>query len=196
MDEPPDVQIRLIARALMGDITSYRDQVAVFLHEWRVSESHPEWHGICNARKEFEDIITAILERGRHDGLFAIGDVRLTLFARLLGMLNYPYQWYDPRGRTRPDQVADHLRGRLLAGYLRPRVSIAGGLTVARRSAQAPSSCPLRAATVLRLRGPASVSAFARPMPRQPTGPAAAVWVGRAWIRWAWRRSPGEPRSW
>lgn len=114
-DEPADVVLRALALALMGDIASYRDQVTVFLHEWRIIESDPAWKAVRKARKEFEQIITDILERGRDAGIFAFTDSRLTLLA-FLGMINYTYQWYDPVGRTEPDRVANYFTDIFLGG--------------------------------------------------------------------------------
>ena len=114
-DEPPETQLRSVAHALMGDIASYRDQVTVFLHEWRIIESDPAWKAIRKARKEFEQIITDILERGREEGTFAFTDSRLTLLA-WLGMINYSYQWFDPEGRTQAPHVADYFTDIFLSG--------------------------------------------------------------------------------
>jgi AcrR family transcriptional regulator len=114
-EDPPDVQLRALARALMGDIASFRDQVTVFLHEWRAIEGTEAWRGISSARHEFEGIILAALERGRAQGVFAFADAQLTMLA-FLGMLNYTYQWYDPRGRTTPAEVADQFSDIFLDG--------------------------------------------------------------------------------
>jgi AcrR family transcriptional regulator len=119
-DQPPDRQIRAIAAALMGDIASYRDQVTVFLHEWRIIESEPAWQDIRAKREEFEQIVVDILERGRAQGVFAFDDARLTVLA-FLGMINYSYQWYDLQGRVTPEQVAEHFATIFLDGVARRR---------------------------------------------------------------------------
>ena len=43
---PPEDVLRRIGRALIQDIESYRDQVTVFLAEWRIIEEDPEWDEI------------------------------------------------------------------------------------------------------------------------------------------------------
>jgi TetR/AcrR family transcriptional regulator, cholesterol catabolism regulator len=104
---PADVELRELAHALMHAIATYRDQVTVFLHEWRIIESEPAWSNVRTARKEFEQIITDTLERGRQDGIFDFADLRLSVLA-FLGMINYSYQWYDAQGRMPADRVADY----------------------------------------------------------------------------------------
>ena len=114
-DEPADVQLRELARVLMRDIADYHDQVTVFLHEWRAIESDPAWRDIRRARQEFEQIVARVLERGRDDGLFGFEDSRLTLLG-FLGMINYSYQWFDPKGRVSPDTIADRFADIFLSG--------------------------------------------------------------------------------
>lgn len=114
-DEPPVAQLRALAHALMGDIAGYRDQVTVFLHEWRAIESHPAWTEIRESRREFEDIVTGVLRRGRDEGVFAFDDERLTLLA-FLGAINYSYQWYDPSKDATPDEIADQFTDIFIRG--------------------------------------------------------------------------------
>jgi len=114
-DEAPDVQLRALAHALMGDITGYRDQVTVFLHEWRALEADPAWKGIKRSRREFEDIVTGVLVRGRDEGRFRFNDERLTLMA-FLGIFNYSYQWYDAKKDATPDQIADEFTDIFISG--------------------------------------------------------------------------------
>jgi AcrR family transcriptional regulator len=106
-DGTADVVLRKLAVALMNDIATYRDQVTVFLHEWRVIESEPEWKAVRKARKEFEGVIEQVLRRGVDQGVFQIPDIRLAVLG-FLGMFNYSYQWYRPGGRVSPQRVADY----------------------------------------------------------------------------------------
>jgi AcrR family transcriptional regulator len=113
--EPPEATLRLLARALMHDIAAYRDQVTVFLHEWRIIENDPEWADIRKARKAFEACVDDTLKRGQDEGVFVMKDRRIALLA-FLGMINYSYQWYQPGGRGKPDDIADQFCGIFLDG--------------------------------------------------------------------------------
>jgi TetR/AcrR family transcriptional regulator, cholesterol catabolism regulator len=115
--ESPEVELRLLAQALVQDIADYRDQVTVFLHEWRIIEDHPEWKDIRKARKEFEEIIASCIRRGAEAGIFRPLDERTTMRG-FLGMINYTYQWLNPRGRISPTAVADSFVDIFLRGIL------------------------------------------------------------------------------
>ncbi|MEA2278378.1 MAG: TetR/AcrR family transcriptional regulator, cholesterol catabolism regulator [Solirubrobacteraceae bacterium] len=104
--EPPEATLRALAQALMHDIASYRDQVTVFLNEWRIIEHEPEWAAIRNARKAFETLVGDVLKRGQEEGVFAIKDRRIALLG-FFGMFNYSYQWFKPGGRGKPEDIAD-----------------------------------------------------------------------------------------
>jgi AcrR family transcriptional regulator len=116
--EPPEVELRLLARALVQDIASYRDQVTVFLHEWRLIQNEPEWKNIREARKEFEDIVGSCLRTGKQMGTFRDVEEGSTLRA-FLGMINYMYQWLNPRGPASPNDLADQFVDIFLHGILK-----------------------------------------------------------------------------
>lgn len=111
--------LRRLAHALMHDIAVYQDQVTVFLHEWRVIEHRPEWQHVRDARREFEDIIQSILRRGHEEGAFDVSEPRLTCLG-FLGMINYAYTWYRPRGPYSADEIAEHFVRIFLSGIGRP----------------------------------------------------------------------------
>jgi AcrR family transcriptional regulator len=125
-DEPPDVELRALAHALMDDIANYHDQVTVFLHEWKAIESDPAWREVRRARQEFEQIVSGVLERGRDQGIFHFDDARLTLLA-FLGMINYSYQWFDPKGRVPPGKIADHFADIFMSGVKASKAPRSGG---------------------------------------------------------------------
>jgi AcrR family transcriptional regulator len=105
-EDAADVKLRNVAHVLMRTIDEYRDQVTVFLHEWRVIKDDPEWKPIRGARREFEDLVEAVMREGCDTGVFLIEDSRLATLA-FLGMINYSYQWFIPGGRVTADGVAD-----------------------------------------------------------------------------------------
>jgi len=116
---PADETLRRLAHALMQDIANYRDQVTVFLHEWRVLQDTPEWGRVHAARREFEDVISTVLEQGAREGRFTVAEHRLTTYA-FLGMFNYAYTWFDAQGALTPDEIAERFVGIFLDGIARP----------------------------------------------------------------------------
>jgi AcrR family transcriptional regulator len=114
---PAEETLRRLAHALMHDIANYRDQVTVFLHEWRVLQGTEEWRHVREARREFEETVAAVLARGEREGRFAPAVAPLTVYA-FLGMFNYSYTWFDPGGERTPAEIADHFVDVFLRGVL------------------------------------------------------------------------------
>jgi AcrR family transcriptional regulator len=114
---PADEALRGLARALMHDIANYRDQVTVFLHEWREMQRKPEWRRIREERREFEEIVESVLVRGRREGVFDVREPRLASLA-FLGMFNYSNTWFDQgRGRS-ADEIAETFAEIFLSGVV------------------------------------------------------------------------------
>lgn len=112
---PADVALRRLAHVLMSVIAEYRNEVTVFLHEWRAIEPGADWNRVRDRRKEFERIVRDAMLRGDREKTLAIGDASLATMA-FLGMLNYTYQWYDPEGKSSPAEIADHFSSIFLHG--------------------------------------------------------------------------------
>lgn len=55
-------------------------------------------------RRSYEAVLTEILEVGRRQGAFRLGDARLATFA-LIAMLTGVNTWHRPGGRLTPDQI-------------------------------------------------------------------------------------------
>lgn len=102
----PKGQLRALLRAWLTHIETHRDHMLVFSQERQVIEREPQWRAVRRARKDFEQILDAILRRGEEAGAMAFEDRSLTLLA-LLGMVNYTPQWLRPRGRLSAEQIAD-----------------------------------------------------------------------------------------
>jgi TetR/AcrR family transcriptional regulator, cholesterol catabolism regulator len=102
----PKGQLRALLRAWLTHIESHRDHMLVFSQERQVIEREPQWRAVRRARKEFEQILDGILQRGEESGAMAFEDRSLTLLA-LLGMVNYTPQWLRPRGRLSAEEIAD-----------------------------------------------------------------------------------------
>jgi len=116
-DDPPEETLQALAHALMHDIAAYRDQVTVFLHEWRtiMRVDDPRAVEVMKSREEFEAIVDRCLQRGIDDGTFTIANRRLAVLG-FLGMVNYSYQWYRPEGPYSADDVANAFSHYFLRG--------------------------------------------------------------------------------
>jgi AcrR family transcriptional regulator len=104
-DADPETHLRRLVREWVEHVERHRDHMVVFDQERRTVEEEPRWAEVRRARKDFEDLLASVLERGRREGIFVLADPQLTLLA-LLGMVNYLPQWYDPTGRLDADAIA------------------------------------------------------------------------------------------
>jgi TetR/AcrR family transcriptional regulator, cholesterol catabolism regulator len=70
--------------------------------------------------KQYERLWEQILREGMKNGEFRPGlDVQVVSYG-LLGMVNWLYKWYDPRGRLSVREVATQFAALALAGLARP----------------------------------------------------------------------------
>jgi AcrR family transcriptional regulator len=104
--EEPEDQLREIVRAWMVHVERNRDHMKVFQQERHVLERGLQWREVRRQRKQFEELLAGVLERGTREGAFQFADRDLALRA-LLGMVNHTAQWFRPRGRLSAEQIAD-----------------------------------------------------------------------------------------
>jgi AcrR family transcriptional regulator len=102
----PGEQLRALLREWVAHVVDRRHSMLVFQQERHVIERERRWREIRRARKQFEQILDDVLARGEASGELAFDDRPLALLA-LLGMVNHLPQWYRPRGRLTPEQIAD-----------------------------------------------------------------------------------------
>ena len=102
----PAQQLRAVVRLWVEHVCTHRDHMLVFQQERHVIEHGAQWRGVRTTRKRFERMIEDLLGRGERDGALRFDDRRVALSA-LLGMVNHTAQWYRPRGRLTPGEIAD-----------------------------------------------------------------------------------------
>jgi AcrR family transcriptional regulator len=111
----PEEHLRAITRLWIGHVAEHLDHMVVFNQERRTLERDAGWAHVRAARREFEQLVRDVLQRGIDDGSFVIADPSLTLLA-FLGMGNYTAQWYAPGGRLDAEAIADGYCALLLNG--------------------------------------------------------------------------------
>lgn len=105
-DADAEGQLRQIVRVWVAHVERYRDHMLVFQQERHVLERGTQWRRVRLQRKEFEEMLSAVLERGEHEDAWTFDDRGLALRA-LLGMVNHTPQWFRSRGRLSAEDVAD-----------------------------------------------------------------------------------------
>lgn len=110
--DPPSDRLRLMVYAYVRAVTTNLDAVALYLREWR-SLQPPHLARVRSQRRGMRTLFEGVIADGVRTQEFAVGDTKVSALA-ILGMCNWIYEWYRPRGRLRPEQIADELAERAL----------------------------------------------------------------------------------
>jgi AcrR family transcriptional regulator len=116
-DRPPSERLREMVKAYVASLTENLDAVALYLREWR-SLPAPELARVRSRRRAMRGLFEDVIDEGVRAKEFVASDAKLSALA-ILGMCNWIYEWYRPRGRLRPEQLADELADRALRSVAR-----------------------------------------------------------------------------
>jgi TetR/AcrR family transcriptional regulator, cholesterol catabolism regulator len=94
-----------------------RELLSVFFEE--ETELPARMRGrLVRARREYEDGILEIVERGRSAGEIVLSTPPRVFVNTVLGAANWAYKWYDPRGPLAPEQIGHDMARILLEGVI------------------------------------------------------------------------------
>jgi AcrR family transcriptional regulator len=130
----PAGRIRTIIRSHLQFFMGHRDEMRVLAQEWE-SLSGRFRADILARQREYAAVVLRTLRELRPDQ--SRKELRASAMA-LFGILTWMYQWHRPQRDLPTEELADHLAGIFLDGFLR------GGRT---RNAPAPGSGKTRADT-------------------------------------------------
>lgn len=106
-------RLRDMVRVYAMSVTANLDAVGIYLREWR-SLPAPELARVRARRRAmrrlFEDVLTEGIKRKE----LSVTDAKIATLA-IIGMCNWTYEWYRPRGRLTPAAIADELADRAVA---------------------------------------------------------------------------------
>jgi AcrR family transcriptional regulator len=111
----PDEQIRRVIRHHVRAVVAERSFLTVFFSEEANLPAHLARH-ITARKARYDRTVLGIVQAGRRAGVIATSHPRLLVFA-LLGMSNWVYRWYNPRGVWDADAIADGLIALAERGY-------------------------------------------------------------------------------
>jgi AcrR family transcriptional regulator len=90
-------------------------RVGVFLHDFR--SLNPEHRKrIVEARDVYDHQLRSLIDEGQKEELVCPDVESKYASLAVLGMSNWVYQWYQPRGRLKGDEIAQHFADFVLAG--------------------------------------------------------------------------------
>jgi TetR/AcrR family transcriptional regulator, cholesterol catabolism regulator len=104
--DDPAARLRALVRVWVAHVVEHRDHMLVFQQERHVIEDGAQWRAVRASRKRFEELIDGVLAEVAGDPRARFADRRIALSA-LLGMVNHTAQWFRPRGRLSPQEIAD-----------------------------------------------------------------------------------------
>src|SRR5882724_1630851 len=105
-DAPATEQLRDLVRCWVANVVDHQDHMLVFQQERHLIDHGSQWREVRESRKRFERLVEDVLARAGAETDGPAVDPRLQLSA-LLGMVNHTAQWYRPRGRLSPEEIAD-----------------------------------------------------------------------------------------
>jgi AcrR family transcriptional regulator len=118
-DDPVDVLRRLVRIALVSIGTQWAT-VAVMVNEYNLLVSYPRFAFVAEQSEETEDLWVGVLERGIATGAFRADlDARM-VYRFLRDAIWVSVRWFQPDGRTTPEELADTYLGVLLDGIKTP----------------------------------------------------------------------------
>ncbi len=115
---PPAEQLRQVIRHHVRTVVAEQSFLTVFFAE-DANLPHRLARAIARREARYDHAVAAIVRRGVRAGVFVAPEPRLLVFA-LLGMTNWVFRWYDPRGAWTADTIADAFIALLEPGYLAP----------------------------------------------------------------------------
>jgi AcrR family transcriptional regulator len=117
-DLPADDTLAALVEELLLSVEEHQEAITVFFRERRFL-SEETFEAIREKRDAFERIITATIERGISDGLFApLESPRLVAFG-IIGMCAWAHEWFRPGGEYSAAAVARMYSTMVLDGLRR-----------------------------------------------------------------------------
>jgi len=110
-------RLRDMVEAYVRAVTTNLDAVGLYLREWR-SLPAPELSRLRAKRHALRALFEDVVAEGVRKREFAAGDEKIATLA-ILGMCNWIFEWYRPRGRVRPEELAKELAERAVRSVVR-----------------------------------------------------------------------------
>jgi AcrR family transcriptional regulator len=132
-NEAPTTQLRDVVKALLAMVDTHRTVVTVYLRE-SYALSDEARNGVALDRKKNDSIVELIIERGIKSGEFR-SDLDITLTRRaILGMCNWAYQWYNPKGPQTIEDISEYFADLAEASVTNPNARKSGQAAAASKA--------------------------------------------------------------
>jgi len=106
-------RLRDMVRVYVMSVTANLDAVGIYLREWR-SLPAPELARVRARRRAMRRLFEDVIGEGVRGKELSVSDPKIAALA-IIGMCNWTYEWYRPRGRLTAAALADELAERAVA---------------------------------------------------------------------------------
>lgn len=110
-------RLREMVAAYVLSLTANRDAVGLYLREWRALPP-PDLARLRARRRAMRALFESVIAEGARRREFAAADEKISALA-ILGMCNWLFEWYRPRGRMKPELLARELADRAVRSVSR-----------------------------------------------------------------------------
>jgi AcrR family transcriptional regulator len=110
-------RLRAMVKAYVRAVTANLDAVGLYLREWRALPQ-PELTRLRGRRRTMRALFEDVIADGVKRREFAASDVKISTLA-ILGMANWLFEWYRPRGRMRAEELAEEIADRAVRSVSR-----------------------------------------------------------------------------
>ncbi|MDO8506817.1 MAG: TetR/AcrR family transcriptional regulator [Candidatus Limnocylindria bacterium] len=116
-DASASERLRDMVKAYVQALTANIDAVGLYLREWRALPP-PELARLRARRRAMRTLFEDVIAEGARRRELASGDQKISALA-ILGMCNWLFEWYRPRGRLRAEELANELAERAVRSVSR-----------------------------------------------------------------------------
>jgi AcrR family transcriptional regulator len=113
-------RLRALIKGHVAIVAQNAERTLVVFHQWRYLTGE-NLDRVVDKRRQYEAIMTTVVEDGRRDGLFNRKLHLRTSVLGLLGALNWTAEWYKADGPDTGEEIGDRLADSLLLGLQRRR---------------------------------------------------------------------------
>ena len=110
-------RLREMVKAYVAAVTANLDAVGLYLREWRALPP-PELSRLRARRRAMRALFEDVIADGARRREFVADDVKVSTLA-IMGMANWLFEWYRPRGRMTAERLADEIAERAVRSVSR-----------------------------------------------------------------------------
>lgn len=114
-DASPEQKLRRLCRQQLRTVADSQQEITIFFREQNALTGQRR-RKMSALRHRVEDVWREVLQEGVDQGVLRSADP--VVVKGILGLINYSFLWFDPKGPLTPEEIADRLIDLVLRGEL------------------------------------------------------------------------------